>query len=110
MRSELTELGYPIADGTEQIVAFEAGVEILTGRVRDVMERHGVFGSVFSAPATTVNRSLLRLTLNAGMSDDDVERLIEVCRVARDAMDLPSWSATRRSTREAARSPSAEVA
>jgi CAI-1 autoinducer synthase len=110
VRTELTELGYPIADGTEQIVAFEAGVEILTGHVRDVMERHGVFGSVFSAPATTVNRSLLRLTLNAGMSDDDVERLIEVCRVARDAMDLPSWSATRRSTREAARSPSAEVA
>jgi CAI-1 autoinducer synthase len=110
VRSELTELGYPIADGTEQIVAFEAGVEILTGRVRDVMERHGVFGSVFSAPATTVNRSLLRLTLNAGMSDADVERLIEVCRVARGEMDLPSWSATRRSTRGTARSPSVEVA
>jgi CAI-1 autoinducer synthase len=110
VRSELTELGYPIADGTEQIVAFEAGVEILTGHVRDVMERHGVFGSVFSAPATTVNRSLLRLTLNAGMSDSDVERLIEVCGVARDAMDLSAWSATRRSTRESTRSASAEVA
>lgn len=110
VRSELTELGYPIADGTEQIVAFEAGVEILTGHVRDVMERHGVFGSVFSAPATTANRSLLRLTLNAGMSDADVNRLIEVCRVARDDMALPSWSAMRRSTRDAARSPAAEVA
>jgi CAI-1 autoinducer synthase len=100
VRGELTALGYPIGDGTEQIVAFEAGQEILTGRVRDVMERHGVFGSVFSAPATTVNRSLLRLTLNAGMSDTDVERLVEVCRVARDDMALPSWSAARRAQRE----------
>jgi len=100
VRSELTRLGFPIADGTEQIIAFEAGQEILTGRVRDVMERHGVFGSVFSAPATTVNRSLLRLTLNAGMSDADVSRLIEACRTARDALDLPSWSATRRATRD----------
>ncbi|WP_448097058.1 alpha-hydroxyketone-type quorum-sensing autoinducer synthase [Luteibacter yeojuensis] len=111
VRRELTALGYPIEDGSEQIVAFEAGQEILTGRVRDVMERHGVFGSVFSAPATTVNRSLLRLTLNAGMSDTDVERLVEVCRLARDEMAVPSWSATRRAQRECQRLlASAEVA
>lgn len=111
VRGELAALGYPIGDGTEQIVAFEAGQEILTGRVRDIMERHGVFGSVFSAPATTVNRSLLRLTLNAGMSDGDVERLLDVCRRARDEMDLPEWSASRRAQRETARSAlPAEVA
>lgn len=104
VRGELAALGYPIGDGTEQIVAFEAGQEILTGKVRDIMERHGVFGSVFSAPATTVNRSLLRLTLNAGMSDGDVERLLDVCRRARDDMDLPEWSASRRAQRETARS------
>lgn len=111
VRGELAALGYPIGDGTEQIVAFEAGQEMLTGRVRDIMERHGVFGSVFSAPATTVNRSLLRLTLNAGMSDGDVERLLDVCRRARDEMDLPEWSASRRAQRETARSAlPAEVA
>lgn len=100
VRAELTRLEYPIADGTEQIIAFEAGQEILTGQVRDVMENHGVFGSVFSAPATTVNRSLLRLTLNAGMSDTDVTRLVDVCRRARDALNLPAWSATRRAARD----------
>ena len=111
VRDELTALGYPIGDGTEQIVAFEAGQEILTGHVRDVMERHGVFGSVFSAPATTVNRSLLRLTLNAGMSDDDVERLIGVCRTARSELQVDAWSATRRSRRDTERAvATAEVA
>jgi CAI-1 autoinducer synthase len=99
VRGELTRLGFPIADGTEQIVAFEAGVEILTGKVRDVLESHGIFGSVFSAPATTANRSLLRLTLNAGLSDTDVERLVSACARARDALDLPAWSASRRAAR-----------
>ncbi|NII54580.1 alpha-hydroxyketone-type quorum-sensing autoinducer synthase [Luteibacter sp. SG786] len=111
VRGDLAALGYPIGDGTEQIVAFEAGQEILTGRVRDIMERHGVFGSVFSAPATTVNRSLLRLTLNAGMSDGDVERLLDVCRRAKDEMNLPEWSASRRAQKETSRSAlPAEVA
>jgi CAI-1 autoinducer synthase len=99
VRGALTQLGYPIADGTEQIVAFEAGAELLTGRVRDVMEAHGIFGSVFSAPATTLNRSLLRLTLNAGMSDADVERLISVCAKVRNELELPAWSASRRAMR-----------
>lgn len=103
VRRELTAMGYPIGDGTEQIIAFEAGQEILTGRVRDIMEQHGVFGSVFSAPATTVNRSLLRLTLNAGMDDAAVEHLLDACRKARDAMDLPAWSASRRQRRDEAR-------
>jgi CAI-1 autoinducer synthase len=110
VRRELTAMGYPIGDGTEQIIAFEAGQEILTGHVRDVMETHGVFGSVFSAPATTVNRSLLRLTLNAGMDDHAVQHLLDACRHARDDMNLPEWSASRRLRKEEARAAAAEVA
>ncbi|MDF4004646.1 quorum-sensing autoinducer CAI-1 synthase [Luteibacter sp. PPL552] len=103
VRGELTALGYPIGEGTEQIIAFEAGQERLTAHVRDVLERHGIFGSVFSAPATTVNRSLLRLTLNAGMGDHDVERLIAVCHDAREDMNLSAWSASRRAQRDGER-------
>lgn len=110
VRRELTAMGYPIGDGTEQIIAFEAGQEIRTGHVRDVMEKHGVFGSVFSAPATTVNRSLLRLTLNAGMDDHAVQHLLDACRNARDDMNLPEWSASRRLRKEEARAAAAEVA
>ncbi|NII09627.1 alpha-hydroxyketone-type quorum-sensing autoinducer synthase [Oleiagrimonas sp. C23AA] len=99
VRAALAALGYPIEDGSEQIIAFEAGVETLTAHVRDLLEAHGIFGSVFSAPATTRNRSLLRLTLNAGMSEADVERLIDTCRRLREAMRVDSWSASRRRRR-----------
>jgi len=109
VRRELTAMGFPIGDGTEQIVAFEAGQEILTGHVRDVMERRGIFGSVFSAPATTVNRSLLRLTLHAGMTDADVDRLLDACRDARDELALPDWSATRRAQRGNGRTAATEA-
>ena len=88
----------------------EAGGELLTAHVRDVMEHYGVFGSVFSAPATTVNRSLLRLTLNAGMSDTDVQRLVDTCRIAREDMRLGEWSASRRAARESLSSRVPEVA
>ena len=107
VRAGLAELGYPIGDGTEQIVAFEAGVESLTMRVRDRLEEAGVFGAIFSAPATAKNRSLLRLTLNAAMTDDDIERLLAACKAVRDHVDLDAWSATRRSRRGATREAAA---
>lgn len=99
VREGLERLGYPVADGSEQIVALEAGAEQLTAHVRDLLEERGVFGSVFSAPATNVNRSLLRLSLNAGLDDADVARLLGACADARPAMRLPEWSATRRARR-----------
>lgn len=99
IRHELEQLGFPINDGTEQIIAFEAGSEISTSHVRDTMEENGIIGSVFCAPATARNRSLLRLTLNAGMSDADVERLIASCSLARKNLNISSWSASRRVAR-----------
>ncbi|GAP65465.1 putative aminotransferase [Mizugakiibacter sediminis] len=99
VRTALTALGYPIANGTEQIVGLEIGPERLTMHVRDVFEAHGVFGSIFCAPATAKNRSLLRLTLNAGLNDAEVERLIETLASIRNEIDLVDWSGTRRQRR-----------
>lgn len=99
VRTALTALGYPIANGTEQIVGLEIGPERLTMHVRDVFEAHGVFGSIFCAPATAKNRSLLRLTLNAGLGDAEVERLVETLSSIRNEIDLVDWSGTRRQRR-----------
>jgi CAI-1 autoinducer synthase len=99
VRNELLALGYPIADGSEQIIALEAGIELLTGQVRDALEEEGIFGAIFSAPATPKNRSLLRLTLNAGMTDAHIAQLVDAMRRVRDRVDLPNWSASRRRQR-----------
>ena len=99
VRGELNKAGFPVDEGTEQIIALEAGPELSTIRVRDMLEDNGVIGSIFFAPATALNRSLLRLTLNAGMSDADTEQLVSVCKRIRHNLDIPSWSATRRASR-----------
>lgn len=105
VRDGLLELGYPIGDTSEQIVALEAGPEAATMVLRDALEEHGVFGAIFCAPATAKNRSLLRLTLNAGMTDADVEHLIRSCAAVRDKVGLAEWSSVRRARRELAREP-----
>lgn len=99
VRQGLLELGYPVGEGSEQIVALEVGLEEALMHVRDAFEAEGVFGAVFCAPATTKNRALLRLSLNAGMDDADVERLLAVAARLRDRVDVAGWSSARRARR-----------
>lgn len=100
VRSELQHLDYPINVDMEPIIALEVGTETNTIRVRDILESNGIFGSVFCAPATTTNRALIRLTLNSGMTDADIEGLLATLALLRHALDLPSWSACRNSPKQ----------
>jgi len=96
LRGSLAELGYPIQQGSEQIIALEAGPEVDTLALRDALEQRGVFGAVFCAPATARNRAMVRLTLNAALTDAE---LSHVERVARDVAPLAKpwdWPAARR--------------
>ena len=96
VRDGLRELGYNVEDGTEQIIALEAGPEPKTLVLRKALERRGIYGAVFCAPATAKNRSLVRLTLNASLRSGDIDRLLEACADMRREVDLEGWSSTRR--------------
>ena len=96
VRDALRELGYNVDDGSEQIVALEAGSEPKTLVLRQALEKRGIYGAVFCAPATAKNRSLVRLTLNSGLTGDEVGRLLEACADMRAEVDLEGWSSTRR--------------
>ncbi len=99
VRQGLRELGYNVDDGTEQIIALEAGPEPKTLVLRKALERRDIYGAVFCAPATAKNRSLVRLTLNANLTTSDVARLLDACADMRAEVDLESWSSTRRQRR-----------
>lgn len=99
VREGLRELGYNVDDGSEQIIALEAGPEPKTLALRKALERRGVYGAVFCAPATAKNRSLVRLTLNSGLTSHQISRLLDACDDMRKEVDLDSWSSTRRSRR-----------
>jgi CAI-1 autoinducer synthase len=75
LRQSFSDLGYPIHHGSEQIISLEAGIEMDTLALRDAMEARGVFGAVFCAPATSRNRSMLRLTLNSALTDAEMSHV-----------------------------------
>jgi CAI-1 autoinducer synthase len=96
LRQRLTELGYNLNGSRSQIIALEAGTEQRTIVLRDALQSHGIFGSVFCAPATPRNRSLIRLSIHAGLSDAELERVASVCRDIRSEVELDKWPSTRR--------------
>ena len=96
VREGLRALGYNVDDGSEQIVALEAGSEPDTLRLRKALERRGVVGAVFCAPATAKNRALVRLTLNAGIDAAQCARLLEACADMRAEVGMEHWPSTRR--------------
>lgn len=100
LRTGLGDLGYNVSEGTEQIIALEAGPEPQTMILRNAMQALGIFGAVFCAPATPKNRSLMRLTINSGLTNVEIERILSVCANIRDAVDLKNWPSTRRLCRQ----------
>ena len=96
VRTQLEELGYNLNDSRSQIISLEAGPEQQTMALRDALEARGVFGSVFCAPATPKNRSLMRFSINAALTEGQLERIVRVCAEIRDEVDLANWPSTRR--------------
>ncbi len=96
VRQCLSGLGYPIAHGSEQIVALEAGPEVNTLVLRDALESRGIFGAVFAAPATARNRSMVRLTLSAALTDAELGHLEQVAADVAPLVRPWEWPIARR--------------
>lgn len=96
LRRQLDGLGYNLHESQSQIIALEAGPEPQTIVLRDALEARGIFGSVFCAPATPKNRSLVRFSINSALTQAELERIVQICRDIREEIDMASWPSTRR--------------
>ncbi|MCC1497041.1 alpha-hydroxyketone-type quorum-sensing autoinducer synthase [Alcanivorax sp. 1008] len=96
VRRGLADLGYNVDASKSQIIALESGLEYDTLCLRQAMEANDIFGSVFCAPATPKKRSLLRLSINASMSMNEIGKLLKACEDVRDQVGMWEWSSTRR--------------
>lgn len=99
LRSSLDDLGYNVSTSASQIIPLEAGAEPDTIVLRDALEARGVFGSVFCAPATAANRSMIRLSINASLEVAELDRIVAVCREIRGEVEMARWPSTRRRER-----------
>ena len=96
LRRSLVDAGYPIHQGTEQIIALEAGSEIAAMHLRDTLEARDVVGSIFCAPATSKNRAMVRLTLNASLTDAEMEHVERAAHEAAPLLRPWDWPIARR--------------
>lgn len=96
VRDELIALGYPVTNGSEQIISLEAGTEPDTLILRDHLESRGVFGAVFCAPATARNRAMVRLTLHSALTEAEIEHLVAVAREIAPLVKPWDWPIARR--------------
>jgi len=96
LRGMLSDLGYPIHQGTEQIIALEAGTEPATMVLRDLLEERDVFGAVFCAPATSRNRTMVRLTLHAALTGAELDHVAAVAKELAPVVKPWDWPIARR--------------
>jgi CAI-1 autoinducer synthase len=96
LRDGLDGLGYNLNDSRSQIISLESGTEQQTIVLRDALEQRGIFGSVFCAPATPTNRSMVRLSLHCALKQDELDRVLEACGEIRSTTGFAQWPSTRR--------------
>ena len=96
LRTAIAAAGYPIHQGSEQIIALEAGTEVDMLSLRDALESRGVFGAVFCAPATSRNRAMVRLTLSAGLTDAEMTHVEDVLAEVAPLVQPWDWPIARR--------------
>jgi CAI-1 autoinducer synthase len=110
LRASLADMGYPIFQGTEQIISLEAGEEPRTKVLRDQLEKHEVFGAVFCAPATSRNRSMVRLTLNANLTEAELDHIEQTASRIFDVVRPDTWPIARKAGRMRTGEPALMVA
>ncbi len=81
LRNGLKKIGFTIRSES-QIVSLECGNERNAERVRDFLEERGIFGSIFCRPATGKNKVIVRFSINADMTPEDIDQVLAVCDAA----------------------------
>jgi CAI-1 autoinducer synthase len=106
LRASLSDAGFPIHQGSEQIIALEAGTESAAMVLRDALEERGVIGSIFCAPATSKNRAMVRLTLNASLTEAEMRHVETVARELAPVLKPWEWPIARRNRAAGSRASS----
>jgi CAI-1 autoinducer synthase len=91
LREGLTKIGYAVDQTSSQIVALHSGNDEQTRLLRNALEEQNVFGAVFCAPATPKNHGIIRLSVNARLSEGDLDRVIQACDTIAKERGINPW-------------------
>ncbi|RKG90368.1 alpha-hydroxyketone-type quorum-sensing autoinducer synthase [Corallococcus terminator] len=91
LRHELASMGYDLHGCASQIISLESGLEPRTVTFRDALQKRGIFGSVFCAPATSPDRALIRFSMHSRLTAEQLVRIVRACRDIREEVDADHW-------------------
>ncbi|GAA1855791.1 alpha-hydroxyketone-type quorum-sensing autoinducer synthase [Actinomadura bangladeshensis] len=83
LRDGLSSLGYRLVESDTQIIALEAGSESEATLMRDALVGRDIFSAALFPPTASVGRTLVRLSVHAGLTDGDVRRVLNACKELR---------------------------
>ncbi len=83
IRNALAHIGFEIVGTDSHIVSLPTGTETGGRAARAILEAHGVLGAPFCPPATPRGRSLIRLSMHAALTAEQIERIIAACEQVR---------------------------
>ncbi len=95
----LDALGYNVDASRALIIALDAGDIQQTTRLRDALEAQGVFGAIFMPPATPSKRCVMRFSINASLTDGQIDYVIGVCADVAHTLAVDNWPSTKRKAR-----------
>jgi CAI-1 autoinducer synthase len=96
LRNGIAGLGYNLGSCASQIIPIESGLEPTTLKLRETLERNGIFGAVFCAPATPQKRSMVRLSVNAELSFEQIDYVVRALGEIREEVGMSNWASTLR--------------
>lgn len=79
LRNGIKEMGIKTVSQS-QIIALVVGTEEQTEKVRDMLDNQGVIGAVFCYPATSKNRTLIRMTVNSDFNKNDLNKILSAVK------------------------------
>ena len=95
MKEDLQACGFDVAASESQILAIVTGAPDNTIAFRRHLDARGIRAAVFGPPATPPQGCLLRMSLSAMLTDDDIAATVEACRDALSALDMRGWPCVR---------------
>jgi glycine C-acetyltransferase len=85
-RAGMDAAGFDLLPGEHPIVPVMFGDAVLTGRIADELQRHGVYVTPFSYPVVPKGQARIRVQLSAAHTEDQIRRCVEAFAAARDAV------------------------
>ncbi|KTD25504.1 MULTISPECIES: alpha-hydroxyketone-type quorum-sensing autoinducer synthase [Legionella] len=93
LRNHLLKLGFYLGGSNSQIIPLITGSEANTIWLRNALEKEDIYGAVFCAPATPKNNALIRLSISANHSQENLIKVIDcLAKLDRKKHPLPLFA------------------